>query len=151
MSRFFLIIKYILALAAVLFFSACATTKIKVVDDSTGESISDAFVYIKPMHLLPFCMGKLNILKLSDKDGNVFTPDSSFYLYAAKRGYGLTSSCDYNSEGGYYLVRLKREGGIKRILFNGSESELESLKNCGQWKRFVDYCDSCGIVIEYAE
>ena len=61
----YLIIKYILIFLSILFLSACATTKIKVVDDTTGESVADAFVYIRPMHLLPFPIGKLNILSLN--------------------------------------------------------------------------------------
>lgn len=61
------IIKHVLLFLAILLLSACTTTKIKIVDDSTGESIADAFVYIRPMHLLPFPIGKLNILILSDK------------------------------------------------------------------------------------
>ena len=122
------IIKHVLLFLAILLLSACATTKIKIVDDSTGESIADAFVYIRPMHLLPFPIGKLNILILSDKNGNVFTTDSSFYLYAGKHGYGLTNSYDYDSNKDLYIVRLKRESNIKMILFNGSKYDFDSLK-----------------------
>ena len=147
----YLIIKYILIFLSILFLSACATTKIKVVDDSTGESISDAFVYIKPMHLLPFPIGKLNILILSDKNGNVFTTDSSFYLYAGKHGYGLTNSYDYDSNKDLYIVRLKRESNIKMILFNGSKYDFDSLKNDTTWKSFLDYCRANNIIIKYID
>lgn len=143
----YLIIKYILIFLSILFLSACATTKIKVVDDTTGESVADAFVYIRPMHLLPFPIGKLNILSLSDKNGNVFTSDSSFYLYVGKQGYGLTNSYDYNSKEDLYIVRLKRETNIKIILFNGSKSDFDSLKNNTKWKSFLDYCRANNITI----
>ena len=143
----YLIIKYILIFLSILFLSACATTKIKVVDDTTGESVADAFVYIRPMHLLPFPIGKLNILSLSDKNGNVFTTDSSFYLYAGKHGYGLTNSYDYDSNKDLYIVRLKRETNIKIILFNGSKSDFDSLKNDTIWKSFLDYCRANNITI----
>lgn len=136
---------------AILFLSACATTKIKIVDDNTGKSIADAFVYIKPMHLLPFPMCKLNILSLSDKNGNVFTSDSSFYLYAGKHGYGLTNSYDYDSKEDLYIVRLKRETNIKIILFNGSKSDFDSLKNNTTWKSFLDYCKANDIIIKYID
>lgn len=145
------IIKHVLLFLAILLLSACATTKIKIVDDSTGESIADAFVYIRPMHLLPFPIGKLNILILSDKNGNVFTTDSSFYLYAGKHGYGLTNSYDYDSNKDLYIVRLKRESNIKMILFNGSKYDFDSLKNDTIWKSFLDYCRANNIIIKYID
>lgn len=145
------IIKYILPLLVVLSLSACAATKIKIVDDNTGESIADAFVYIRPMHLLPFPVGELNVLRLSDKNGNVFTSDSSFYLYAGKHGYGLTNSYDYNSEEDLYTVRLKRKTSIRKILLNGSKSDFDLLKDNTTWRDFLDYCKSNNITIKYIE
>ena len=145
------IIKHVLLFLAILLLSACATTKIKIVDDSTGESIADAFVYIRPMHLLPFPIGKLNILILSDKNGNVFTTDSSFYLYAGKHGYGLTNSYDYDSNKDLYIVRLKRESNIKMILFNGSKYEFDSFKNDTTRKSCLDYCRANNIIIKYID
>lgn len=147
----YLIIKHALIFLVILFLSACATTKIKIVDDSTGESIADAFVYIKPIHLLPFPIGKLNILSLSDENGNVFTSDPSFYLYAGKPGYGLTNSYDYNFKEDFYIVRLKRKTNIKIILFNGSKSDFDSLKNDAAWKSFSDYCEANNIIIKYID
>lgn len=145
----YLIIKYVLSLLAILSLSACATTKIKIIDDNTEESITDAFVYIQPMYLLPFPIGELNTLRLSDKSGNVFTPDTSFYLYAGKHGYGLTNSYDYDPKEDIYIVRLKRETNIKTILFNGNKSDFDLLKDNTIWQSFLDYCKSNNISIRY--
>lgn len=148
--RKIIFIRIVICLLVPLFLFSCTSLKIKVIDAKTNEPIEQAFVYVKPMRVLPFALDDLNFILLSNGKGEVDLSVSSFYIYAGKEGYGISNKYEYDDNKDEYLVFLHKNQTVKSILFNGTENDFNTLKQKEEiWNRFQKYCNSIDVKIYF--